>query len=73
MIVCAPHAGVEDGRGIDRPLCQLCPIEVGRLSDPPMLRLWQELQEMKPNFDRRGSNNSFFPSSTNAGLVMTAG
>jgi len=38
-----------------------------------MLRLWQELQEMKPNFDRRGSNNSFFPSSTNAGLVMTAG
>ncbi len=37
------------------PRCQLCPIEVLRLSVPPMLRLWQELQEMKPDFESRGS------------------
>src|SRR5687768_5252824 len=36
----------------------------GRLSDPPMLRLWQELQEMNPDFDKRGSKKSILPSST---------
>jgi hypothetical protein len=43
-----------------------------RLSDPPMLRLWHELQEMNPDFDRRGSKNSFLPNSTSAGLVTLA-
>src|SRR5690554_7537566 len=48
-------------------------MEVGRLSLPPMDRLWQELQEMKPDIDRRGSNQSFLPSSTFSGSVTTAG
>jgi len=51
------------------PSAQLWPIEVFRLSLPPMDRLWQELHEMKPDLDRRGSNHSFLPSSTIAGLV----
>ena len=55
------------------PRCQLWPIEVCRLSEPPMLRLWQELQEMKPDFESRGSKNSFLPSSTTAGRVTSAG
>jgi hypothetical protein len=29
-----------------------------------MLRLWQELQEINPDFDRRGSKKSILPSST---------
>src|SRR5690606_26820036 len=33
------------------PSCQLWPMELGRLSLPPMDRLWQELQEMKPERD----------------------
>src|SRR6218665_2065380 len=33
------------------PSCQLWPMEVGRLSLPPMDRLWHELQEMKPERD----------------------
>src|SRR5215217_3845774 len=36
------------------PSCQLCPMEVCRLSVPPILRLWQELQEINPDLDRRG-------------------
>jgi hypothetical protein len=32
-----------------------------------MDRLWQELQEMKPDLDKRGSKNNFLPSSTSAG------
>jgi hypothetical protein len=28
------------------------------LSVPPIDRLWQELQEMKPDFDRRGSKHA---------------
>src|SRR5574344_1916286 len=55
------------------PCAQLWPMEVFRLSLPPMDRLWQELQEMKPDLDRRGSNHSFLPSSTMAGLVTLAG
>ena len=54
------------------PSCQLWPMEVFRLSLPPMDRLWQELQEMKPDLDRRGSNHSFIPSSTMAGLATVA-
>jgi hypothetical protein len=38
-----------------------------------MLRLWQELHEMNPDLDRRGSKNSFFPNSTIAGLVTVCG
>jgi hypothetical protein len=37
------------------PCCHLSPIEVLMLSVPPIDRLWQELQEMKPDLDRRGS------------------
>src|SRR6218665_419279 len=55
------------------PSCQLWPMEVFRLSLPPMDRLWQLLQEMKPDLDRRGSNHSFLPSSTMAGFLTTAG
>jgi hypothetical protein len=29
-----------------------------------MLKLWQELQEIKPDFDNRVSKNNIFPSST---------
>ncbi|MNT32512.1 hypothetical protein D3C72_1683980 [compost metagenome] len=54
------------------PRCQLWPIEVLILSVPPMLRLWQLLQEIKPERDRRGSKNSFLPSSTIAGLATLA-
>src|SRR5688572_18847963 len=39
-------------------------MDEGRLSEPPMLRLWQELQEMNPDFDKRGSKKSILPSST---------
>ncbi|MCG3772543.1 MAG: hypothetical protein JW384_03757 [Nitrosomonadaceae bacterium] len=46
------------------PCCHLCPIEVLRLSVPPILRLWQELHEMKPDLERRGSKKSILPSST---------
>ena len=42
------------------------------LSEPPMPRLWQELQEMAPDLDRRGSKNNFLPSSTLAGSLITA-
>src|SRR5690606_30393900 len=52
------------------PCCQLCPIEVGRLSLPPILRLWHELQEIKPERDSLGSKKSFFPSSTLSGSVI---
>ena len=38
-----------------------------------MLRLWHELHEMKPERDRRGSNHSFLPSVTWAGLVTLWG
>src|SRR5690606_16743048 len=55
------------------PCCQLWPMEAFRLSEPPMLRLWHELHEMAPDLDRRGSKNSFLPSSTLAGSVTTAG
>ena len=37
------------------PCFQWSPMEVLRLSVPPMLRLWHELQEMKPDFDNRVS------------------
>ncbi|MNT67012.1 hypothetical protein D3C72_2051240 [compost metagenome] len=43
------------------------------MSLPPMLRLWQELQEMKPDLDKRGSKNSCLPSSTLATSVIFAG
>ena len=39
-------------------------MEVCRLSVPPMLRLWHELQEMNPDLDSRGSKNNIFPNST---------
>src|SRR5690606_7558186 len=55
------------------PCCQLWPIEALRLSEPPRLRLWQELQEMNPDFDSRGSKNSFLPSSACAASRTTAG
>src|SRR5690606_27430204 len=45
------------------PRCQRSPMDVGRLSEPPIDRLWHELQEMKPDFERRGSKKSFLPSS----------
>src|SRR5690606_18941742 len=45
----------------------------GRLSLPPVLRLWQELQEMKPDMDSRGSNHNCLPSSTFSGSVTVAG
>src|SRR5690606_2524813 len=55
------------------PCCQLWPMEDGRLSLPPMDRLWQELQEMKPDLERRGSKNNCLPSSTLAGFSILAG
>src|SRR5690606_11565978 len=55
------------------PSAQLCPMEVGRLSLPPVLRLWQELQEMKPDMDSRGSNHNCLPRSTFSGSVTVAG
>src|SRR5690606_5193542 len=55
------------------PSCQLWPMEVGRLSLPPVLRLWQELQEMKPDMDSRGSNNNRLPRPTFSESVTVAG
>src|SRR3989338_9354173 len=52
------------------PCCQWSPMDVCKLSVPPRLRLWQELQEMKPDLDRRGSKKSFLPNSTIA-LFLT--
>src|SRR5690606_41791302 len=46
------------------PAFQPWPMEVLRLSVPPIDRLWQVLQEMIPDIDRRGSNHRFLPSST---------
>jgi hypothetical protein len=51
------------------PLCQLWPTDVERLSLPPMLRLWHELQLMNPDRESRGSKKSFLPNSTTAGLA----
>lgn len=55
------------------PTDQLCPMELMRLSEPPAERLWQELQLITPDFDKRGSKNNFFPKSTFAVLVILAG
>jgi len=46
------------------PWCHLCPIEDFILSVPPILKLWQELQEMEADLDRRGSKKSILPNST---------
>jgi len=46
------------------PACYLWPIEVLRLSVPPRDKLWQVLQEIIPDIDKRGSKKSFLPSST---------
>jgi hypothetical protein len=35
-----------------------------------MLKLWQELHEIKPDFERRGSKNNFFPNSTIEGFLI---
>ena len=51
------------------PFCQRSPIDEVILSEPPMLRLWHELHEMKPERERRGSKNSFLPRSTLAASV----
>src|SRR3972149_8345625 len=45
------------------PTSHLCPIELGKLSAPPVERLWQELQLIQPDFDNLGSKNNFFPNS----------
>src|SRR3989338_9557624 len=45
------------------PCCQWSPMDVCKLSVPPMLRLWQELQEMKPDLESLGSKKSFLPNS----------
>src|SRR5690606_28584035 len=55
------------------PCCQVWPLEVVRLSLPPVDWLWQGLQAMEPERDRRGSKNSCLPSSTLAGLSILAG
>ena len=36
-------------------------------------KLWQELQEMNPDFESRGSKNNFLPSSTFAGSLTSTG
>src|SRR3989338_6430021 len=53
------------------PCCQWSPMDVCKLSVPLMLRLWQELQEIKPDLDSRGSKKSFLPNSIFA-LFLTA-
>src|SRR3989339_1434044 len=45
------------------PNSHLCPIELGKLSAPPVERLWQELQLIQPDLDNLGSKNNFFPTS----------
>src|SRR5690606_6328572 len=51
----------------------LWPIAGFRLSTPPKDRLWQVLQEIIPDMERRGSKNSCLPSSTFSGAVILAG
>jgi hypothetical protein len=58
------------------PFCQPWPIDVSRLSSPPVARLWQELQENTPDADMRGSKKSAFPRSIFSlvtGLSLSAG
>src|SRR5690606_40367356 len=55
------------------PGCHLWPMDVFRLSTPPNDTLWQVLQEIIPDMERRGSKNSCLPSSTLAGLSILAG
>src|SRR5690554_220194 len=51
----------------------LWPMAVFRLSTPPRDRLWQVLQEIIPDMDRRGSKKSCLPNSTLAGDSIFAG
>ena len=44
-------------------------MEVFKLSVPPILKLWQELQEIKPDLDKRVSKYSFLPNSTIDGFL----
>src|SRR5690625_4359478 len=55
------------------PCCQRSPIDDTKLSDPPMLKLWHELHEIKPERDKRGSKKSILPNSTFSGSVISAG
>src|SRR5690606_40696991 len=55
------------------PCCHLSPTDVGMLSVPPIDRLWHELHEMKPDFDRRGSKYNFLPSSAMPMLMFCGG
>src|SRR3569832_156480 len=45
------------------PFWPATPTDSGRLSVPPDITLWQELQETVPSADRRGSKKSCLPSS----------
>jgi hypothetical protein len=38
-----------------------------------MLKLWQELQEINPDIDKRGSKNNIFPNSTISAFSTFAG
>src|SRR5690625_483547 len=54
------------------PCAQRTAMAETKLSEPPMLRLWHELQEIKPERDKRGSKNNILPSSTFSGSVISA-
>ena len=49
------------------------PIDVGKLSTPPVARPWQELQLIVSLFERRGSKNSIFPKRTLTAVVGLSG
>src|SRR5690606_18901943 len=51
------------------PFCQPWPIDVSRLSSPPVARLWHELHENTPDADRRGSKNSALPRAIFSGVM----
>src|SRR5271168_2153133 len=61
--------------GADLPPCwPLTPVEVARLSSPPAMTLWQELQDTVPVAESLGSKNSCLPSLILAGVIgLSAG
>lgn len=58
------------------PFCQPWPIEVSRLSSPPVAKLWHEFHEKTPDAETHGSKNIALPRAVFVGvigLLLTAG
>src|ERR1044072_5490133 len=51
------------------PFCQPWPIEVSRLSSPPVPKLWHELHDKTPDAERRGSKYIALPRAIFCGVI----